>query len=104
MDKGVVEGCVDVRDAEDNLALSNLGTELHLLLLRDLGLLWGLSSKRASTNPSQNKRPRTPRIISMRFKAYLDDLQLDNTPFCLNLRTEVLDGRRFDGRRCKRDF
>jgi len=40
MDERIVEGGIDVRDAEDDLALRNLGTELDQLFLRDFGLLW----------------------------------------------------------------
>lgn len=43
MDEGVVEGREDVRDAEDELALSDLGTELDgSVLLGGLNLLGGL--------------------------------------------------------------
>ncbi len=55
MDERIVEGGIDVRDAEDDLALRNLGTELDQLFLRDFGLLWWLSSKDMTTNPLQNR-------------------------------------------------
>ena len=42
MDEGVVEGGEDVRDAENELALSNLRTEGSGLLGHDLLLLGGL--------------------------------------------------------------
>ena len=45
MDEGVVEGCVDVGDTEDKLALSDLGTERDGLFLRGLDLLGGLHPK-----------------------------------------------------------
>lgn len=42
MDESVVEGGVDVGDTEDELALSDLGTERNGLLLGYLDLLGGL--------------------------------------------------------------
>ena len=50
MDEGVVEGREDVRDAEDELALSDLGTELDgSVLLGGLNLLGGLGKKSSAT-------------------------------------------------------
>ena len=52
MDEGVVEGGVDVSDTENELALSNLGTEGNGLLLGDLDLLGGLHpNSRQSIHP-----------------------------------------------------
>lgn len=51
MDEGVVEGCVDVRNAEHELALRNLRTKLHSrLFLRCLSFL------RRLVNASQRER------------------------------------------------
>ena len=53
MDEGVVEGCVDVGDTEDKLALSDLGTERDGLFLRGLDLLGGLHpNSRQSIHPN----------------------------------------------------
>ena len=50
MDEGVVEGRENVRDAEDELALSDLGTELDgSVLLGSLNLLGGLGKKSSAT-------------------------------------------------------
>ena len=61
MNEGVVEGGVDVSDTENELALSNLGTESDRLLLGDLDLLGGLHPNfhqfihpNNTTFPSQN--------------------------------------------------
>ena len=45
VDESVVEGGEDVGDTEDELALSNLGTERNGLFLLDLDLLGGLHPK-----------------------------------------------------------
>ena len=45
MNESVVEGSINVGDTEDELALSNLGTERDGLFLLDLDLLGGLHPK-----------------------------------------------------------